>query len=113
MRKGLFNLTAVAGTLGVLAMGALAAEKPKVSEVIIDGFQFQPAVIRVRVGNKVKFTNHDAAPHTVTPAEKSHFMGTGRMLKNEFKEVVFTVSGSQPYYCEIHPSMKGTVEVLP
>ncbi|MBX9720338.1 MAG: hypothetical protein K2X81_02990 [Candidatus Obscuribacterales bacterium] len=33
------------------------------------------------------------------------------MLKNESKEVVFTVAGSQKYFCEIHPSMKGVVEL--
>jgi plastocyanin len=79
--------------------------------VTIDSFQFQPKKISVHKGDTVTFTNHDAAPHTVSPVEGASFTGTGRLLKNESKSVQFDTAGTQNYCCDFHPSMKGTVEV--
>lgn len=82
------------------------------SKVTIEGFQFKPASLTVKVGSSVVFTNKDSAPHTVTPAKGATFTGTGRINSNESKTVVFNQVGSQPYFCELHPSMKGTINVV-
>jgi plastocyanin len=79
--------------------------------VTIDSFQFKPKKITIKKGQSVSFTNHDAAPHTVSPAEGAKFTGTGRLLKGETKSVQFDEVGTQNYICDFHPSMKGTVNV--
>ena len=101
---------AAAGLVCVASLAAYAA--PEQAEVKISGFAFNPKTITVKKGGTVTFTNQDAAPHTVTPDKDSHFEGTGRMLKNESKTVTFGEAGVQHYFCDIHPSMKGTVKVV-
>jgi plastocyanin len=79
--------------------------------VTIEGFQFKPNAITVKRGTTVTFINKDAAPHTVTPEKGAKFTGTGRLQKNESKQVTFNQVGKQNYFCEIHPSMKGQITV--
>jgi plastocyanin len=82
------------------------------SAVTIQGFQFNPNALTVKLGSTVTFTNQDATPHTVAPEVGKNFTGTGRLQKNESKQVTFNQVGEQNYFCEIHPSMKGTVTVI-
>jgi plastocyanin len=86
----------------------------KTATVIIDGFQFMPDNLVLKKGGKVTFMNKDSTPHTVTPDEGSKFMGTGRLEKDApAKTITFKTTGEQNYFCEIHPSMKGKITVVP
>jgi plastocyanin len=86
----------------------------KTATVMIDGFQFMPDSLVLKKGGKVTFINKDSTPHTVTPDEGSKFMGTGRLEKDApVKTITFTTTGEQHYFCEIHPSMKGKITVVP
>jgi plastocyanin len=80
--------------------------------VTIEGFQFKPNVLTVKRGTTVMFINNDAVPHTVTPEKGAKFTGTGRLQKNDSKQVTFNQVGTQHYFCEIHPSMKGQITVI-
>ena len=54
--------------------------------------------------------NRDSAPHTATAEDDSFDTGTlaeGKIGSQSFKE-----PGTYPYICTIHPTMKGTVEVV-
>ncbi len=93
----------------VEAYGPLARTE---AEVIIRGFQYLPPEITLKRGGKVTFINEDSTPHTATPLEGAQFQGTGRLRRNESKEVVFEVAGIQEYFCDIHPSMVGRVVVV-
>jgi plastocyanin len=79
--------------------------------VTIQGFQFKPGALTVKHGTTVMFTNKDAVSHTVTPDRGGKFTATGRLQKNDSKQVIFNQVGEQDYFCEIHPSMKGKVTV--
>jgi len=79
--------------------------------VTIQGFQFKPDALTVKRGTTVTFTNQDPTPHTVTPEKGAKFTGTGRLQKNNSKPVTFNQVGTQSYFCEIHPSMKGQITV--
>ncbi|HEU4393739.1 MAG TPA: cupredoxin family copper-binding protein [Solirubrobacterales bacterium] len=84
---------------------AARAEKVKIVE-----FTYQPDPVTVQVGGKVIWQNEDAAPHTATADDGSFDTGTieqGKLESETFKE-----AGSFPYFCEIHPDMRGTVEVV-
>ncbi|MEN9203225.1 MAG: hypothetical protein Q6K80_11630 [Thermostichus sp. DG_1_6_bins_120] len=91
-------------------VGATAAVSQ--AEVIIRGFQYLPAEVILKRGGTVTFTNQDSTPHTATPLDGAQFQGTGRLRRNESKEVVFGVAGIQNYFCDIHPSMVGRIIVV-
>lgn len=79
--------------------------------VSIAGFAFSPAAVTVTVGGTVTWTHADGAPHTVVAddgAFESARLGQGDTFSNTFLQ-----AGSVPYHCSIHPSMTGTVTVMP
>jgi plastocyanin len=105
-------LLVVAAILSLCSNGLAKDVASDQVTVTIDSFQFHPDKVSVRKGGAVTFINHDAAPHTVSPASGANFAGTGRLLKGESKTVQFDVEGSQEYSCDFHPSMKGKVVVV-
>ena len=84
---------------------AAQAEKVKIVE-----FTYQPDPVTVQVGGKVIWQNEDAAPHTATADDGS--FDTGTIEQGKLKSETFKNAGSYPYFCEIHPDMRGTVEVV-
>lgn len=76
----------------------------------MSGFAFVPATVRAKVGDVIAWTNGDSAPHTATlkddPACTTANLGTG-----ESGGLTFDAAGSYPFFCKIHPDMKGTIEI--
>jgi plastocyanin len=87
------------------------AYEPPDREVSIDGLAFLPDPIVVAAGTTVRWTNHDAVPHTVT-SNPAGLFNSGTLLPGESFEYRFDTPGSYSYICTIHPSMTGTVIVL-
>ncbi len=84
---------------------AVRAEKVEIVE-----FTYDRDPVTIEAGGKVTWINRDAAPHTATADDGSFDTGTlemGKLKSESFKE-----AGSYPYFCEIHPDMRGTVEVV-
>lgn len=77
--------------------------------VAIQGFAFNPASVKIAVGDSVLWTNKDGATHTAT--SDSNSWTTGTLGTGASKAVKFDTAGTFPYHCGIHPSMKGTVVV--
>jgi plastocyanin len=73
-------------------------------------FAYDPDPIEVEVGAEVTWTNEDTAPHTATADDGS--FDTGTLDKGKPGSVSFEEAGTFPYFCEIHPTMHGTVEVV-
>ena len=74
-------------------------------------YKFEPAVIEVKTGTTVTWTNHDDFPHTVqilAGADPStEQLGVGRTAT-----VTFDHPGTVYYQCSLHPAqMKGEVVV--
>ena len=88
--------------------GATAA--PKAAKVEIKDFAFDPPTVTVQVGGKVNWANEDSAAHTAT-AEDGSF-DTGDIAEGKRGNATFKEAGTFAYICEIHPDMKGTVEVV-
>lgn len=76
----------------------------------IRGFAFVPQAITVTVGTTVRWTNYDSAPHTVT--SRTGLFDSGTLQRHNTFERRFDVPGTYDYYCTIHPSMTGTVNVM-
>lgn len=84
------------------------------SAVMIKNFAFSPAVLNVKAGTTVTWTNDDGAPHTiVSDAGSPASFSSPNLAHGATFSFTFAQAGSYPYHCSIHPSMKGTVVVGP
>jgi plastocyanin len=89
------------------ATGANLERSPKVEIV---NFSYSPDPVRVETGGKVIWQNMDPAPHTATADDGS--FDTGTLEEGKLKSETFKQAGTYTYFCEIHPTMHGTVEVV-
>jgi plastocyanin len=86
------------------------AHKHPTRTVLIQDFRFKPAHITIKRGTKVRWINKDSAPHTAT-ANNGRSFDSGRLSKGQRYSHTFRRAGKKPYYCEIHPHMKGRITV--
>ena len=89
---------------------APSGEASKSEKVDIVEFTYQPDPVVVQVGGKVIWQNQDTAPHTATADDGS--FDTGVIEKGKIGSETFKEAGTFTYFCEIHPTMHGTVEVV-
>ena len=89
---------------------APSGEAAKSEKVEIIEFTYQPDPVVVQTGGKVIWQNQDAAPHTATADDDS--WDTGTIEKGKTGSETFKEPGTFAYFCEIHPDMRGTVEVV-
>jgi plastocyanin len=89
---------------------APSGEASKSEKVEIVEFTYQPDPVVVQVGGKVTWQNQDTAPHTATADDGS--FDTGTIEKGKIGSETFKEAGTFTYFCEIHPTMHGTVEVV-
>ena len=86
-----------------------AAHSGVVHEVRIERFRFAPARLEVRVGDHVRWTNHDLAPHTATADDAS--WDTGELRRGESAEIEVTDDMVLDYFCALHPRMTGELSI--
>jgi plastocyanin len=79
-------------------------------EASIESFTFVPANVSAGVGDVITWTNGDSAPHAVGLDDGSCAMD-GNILSGQSKSLVFTVAGTFPFHCTVHPSMTGTITI--
>jgi plastocyanin len=78
--------------------------------VEIGDFAFSPTPLEVGVGSEVTWSNVDPTAHTVTARDGSFDSGIldpGASFGNTFER-----EGTFAYFCEIHPTMRGSVRVV-
>ena len=78
--------------------------------------------VNVKVGDNVTWTNDDNQAHTITSGKDSGDPDAGKVFdsspnfnpllapKQTFQHK-FTTAGEVPYFCQLHPTMIGTVVV--
>ncbi|HWN73383.1 MAG TPA: cupredoxin domain-containing protein [Solirubrobacterales bacterium] len=89
---------------------APSGEAAKSEKVQIVEFTYEPDPVVVQAGGKVTWQNEDTAPHTATADDGS--FDTGTIDKGKLGSATFKEPGTFTYFCEIHPTMHGTVEVV-
>jgi plastocyanin len=89
---------------------APSGEASKSEKVQIVEFTYEPDPVVVQTGGKVVWQNQDTAPHTATADDGS--FDTGTIEKGKIGSATFKEAGTFTYFCEIHPTMHGTVEVV-
>jgi plastocyanin len=104
-------LTNFAKLKGTFPSGAQVALKSGAADVAGSGFAFGPATLKVSAGQSVTWTNADDTPHQITlvgaDAKRSEVM-----LKGQSATLQFDAAGNIAYICGLHPTMKGTIEVV-
>src|SRR3989449_3576078 len=113
-----------AAFIGILAAGVesrLLANSGTGADIIIverasspypAGPLFPPANLTVTVGKTVTWLHQTTVTHTVT-SDGSSLFDSGFMPTGATFQFTFTMPGTYPYYCTVHPFMKGTVVVTP
>ena len=82
---------------------------PSTHTVVMEGTSFQPADLKISVGDTVVWVNKDPFPHTATSKNgefDSKEIAEGKSWKHTFK-----TKGDFAYVCTLHPPMKGTLKV--
>jgi plastocyanin len=104
----------LAGAVSAILLGAAsipaAPAMQAVHTVAIKGFAFAPKSLTVTVGESVRFVNADQEAHTVV-ADNGAFH-SGGLDTNDSWSVRMQKPGKYPYFCSLHPYMKGTIVVL-
>ncbi len=73
----------------------------------IQNFSFNPAMLTVKKGTSVTWTNNDSAPHQI----KSATFNSPELSNGQSFVFTFNEAGTFDYSCAIHPSMTGTIIV--
>jgi len=81
------------------------------SAIEIKDFLYEPDPATVRSGTKIKVTNDDDAPHTLTEEGGARSFDSGTIKGSQSGSVTFSKPGTYKYFCEFHATMKGTVTV--
>ena len=90
------------------SLGGSSEQRPAAVSVLMEKMVFSPATIEIKKGEVVEWKNKDITPHTATsPA----FGDSGALASGQSWQHKFTESGTFPYTCTFHPTMKGVVVV--
>lgn len=101
---------ALAGGLALLIVFAPALNAAHI-QVSISNFAFTPHGSRIMVGDTITWTNNDAVQHTST--SDNGVWDSGLLSRGQTFTFVFHNTGTFPYHCSLHLSMKDTVFVSP
>lgn len=66
--------------------------------------------VEAKVGQVITWRNNDSAPHGVQTDESGCKMN-GSIAQNQTRSVVFNTPGTFPFFCFVHPSMKGSITI--
>jgi plastocyanin len=75
----------------------------------VGGFKWEP--VSAKVGDVITWTNSDSAPHRVALDDGSCTMSGSIAGSGGKASLVFSVAGTYPFHCSIHPTMKGTITI--
>jgi plastocyanin len=77
-------------------------------------YGFAPKTLTVSTGTRVVWHNQSSQPHTVTAGGDHPAFSSGvktLIAKGHSWSFTFKKPGKYPYYCIVHPWMKGTIVV--
>ncbi len=109
-------------TVAVMIAGCTSSSQPPVtpattqipvpegSTITIQNFAFSPASVTIPKGTTVTWINEDSVNHQIVDDAGTVFSSES-LPKGAVYSFKFDNSGSYPYHCSIHPSMKGVVIV--
>ena len=109
MRRRLIGAALVALTI-TAAGGCTGSPAPRDYTDTITRAGYNPSVLHIYAGDTVTWINEDPnLLHTVTARDDS--FGSGFLGDGQRYTVRFNRPGTYRYFCDIHPSMVGEVDV--
>lgn len=82
------------------------------NSITIKNFAFSPAMLTVKAGSVVTWTNQDSVTHTIASDSGYPVLFTSDPVASGASYTfTFIQPGTYNYHCSIHPSMKGTIIV--
>lgn len=105
------SIRAIATAIAPVALLALSAQGAGAVDQDVDivDLAFSPASVTIDVGDTVTWTNTGDLPHTAT-ADDGTF-DSGILNNGGTFAFTFASAGTYDYFCEVHPSMQGTITV--
>jgi plastocyanin len=86
--------------------------------VTIKNFEFIPLAVTIAAGGIIRWTNADVANHQITTGvvEADRPRPDGRvssplLFRGDAFTATFRNPGEYPYYCGVHPFMRGSIVV--
>jgi len=105
------TLLVAAASVALAAFPAQSQATGKLHEVAIRNFKFIPDMLEVKVGDVIRWTNEDSAPHDATALDGS--WNSALLRRNQSSEVKVVQGMSPDYLCSIHPNMRASIKVVP
>jgi len=102
----------------VLLQIPLAAVESQVYHIAMEGSApyYTPEVIIVPAGHPIQWDNRTATAHTVTHdgclTRESCAFDSGSVFPGNSFALPFLKPGTYPYYCRLHPIMRGVFTVI-
>jgi len=100
---------ALALLIGFSLPGMATVSAQSTTTITIADLAFSPANVTVQAGDTVVFANNDSVAHTATANNGS--FDTGTIQPGGSASVTFATAGTFSFFCQIHPSMTGSVTV--
>jgi plastocyanin len=91
----------------LLAAAGCGGPVPRVHQVSMHGFQFDPATLTAAPGDTVVFTNADVTSHTATAAGGA--WDSGPIAPGAAWKLVVADGSAGAFKCTFHPTMTGTL----
>ena len=113
MEKCLSRRNVMAGAAAsavVLTTTSLQASGATIHDIAIRAFSFDPPFVQARVGDRIRWTNHDLAPHTATADEFG--WDTEEISQGATGEITVSEDMETSYFCAFHPHMTGRIEIV-
>jgi len=109
------RLLGTAALAALLVTGLPAALSSQQAEVILQDFEFRPAVIRVSIDEygpgsvDIKWVNNGPSTHWVIADGRA--FDSRELARGATFSFRFEAAGTFDYHCNIHPTMKGQIVV--
>lgn len=105
-------ITAVLTVLLIAALPIPLASQQ--SEVIVQDFEFRPAVVRLSVGDygpgvDVRWVNNGPSTHWIVADGRA--FDSRELARGATFSFRFEAAGTFDYHCNVHPTMKGQIVV--
>ena len=92
-----------------VAMAAPVLADNRLHEIAIRDFAFHPPVLSVSPEDRIRFTNHDLAPHTATAQDGS--WDSGELEEGASIILTVTKDWTGGYFCAFHPAMTARLHI--
>lgn len=97
--------------LPLLALVGAVALAQQTVDVTIQDYRFSPPEVRIKVGDSVRWVNHEKRTSHSVVFQSDGGLESDRLFPGEHWQRTFTQRGSYHYRCGPHEEMKGLIIV--